>query len=113
MTDCVGHRHILGSAAIWLVSCLMVSPATHPATAIFALMLWTAVCPLRCQEFHGTAAMVFWTPERAILAADSKVIHTGGEPASVECKIRTAGRFSFVVSGFYGKPRSDFDAWAL
>ena len=76
-----------------------------PVVMIFFMPL------LYCQELHGTAALVIWTPERAIIAADSKVTKTNGGPATVACKIRNAGKFSFALSGFYGN--REFDAWAL
>lgn len=77
------------------------------------LILWlVASLPLLSQEAHGTAAIMIWSPERVVLATDSKITHLKGEPPSQACKIRPVGKFFFAASGFYGRPGSDFDAWS-
>ena len=64
-------------------------------------------------DAHGTAAFGLWTPESVILAADSKIVHLRGEPPESACKIRSSGRFYFLLSGFYGRPKTAFDAWKV
>jgi hypothetical protein len=62
-------------------------------------------------QSHGTAALAIWSPERAVLAADSKLSRLDGKQDSAGCKIRAAGRMFFIASGYYGRPGGDFDVW--
>jgi len=80
--------------------------------ALSVLAAFAASCA-KIGDAHGTAAFGFWTPEAVILAADSKIVHLRGEPPESACKIRPSGRFYFLLSGFYGRPKTAFDAWKV
>lgn len=89
----------------------------HCSTKLLAfvvLAFWPVLSwPPSGQGLHGTAALGIWTPERVVLATDSKIRHLKGEPESIGCKIRRSGRFYFAMSGFYGRPGTRFDAWKV
>jgi hypothetical protein len=76
------------------------------------LWLLAIAAPTYCQD-HGTAAFAVWQPDQIVIGTDSKIIHLDNSPADVICKIRPSGRFYFAMSGFYGKPGTDFDVWDI
>ncbi len=70
---------------------------------------------MSAQSLHGTAALAYWTPDKAFLATDSKLSSLENTFASLGqiCKIRRSGRFAVAVSGFYSNSNTGFDAWEL
>jgi hypothetical protein len=81
-----------------------------------AFLLFVQTCHIQnIRPVHGTGAIAIWTPDKIVLAVDSKVRHLDGTQESSHniCKIITVGGFSLAMSGLYDNPATGYDAWEL
>jgi hypothetical protein len=80
------------------------------------LLCWLTPALLWSQSAGGTAGVAIFTPDRAVLAVDSRVTLTDGRASrrgADECKIQSAGRFQLALAGLYDHAETKFDAWRL
>jgi hypothetical protein len=79
----------------------------YPAVALLLLVPAAA---------KATCAIAVWTPDRIIIAADSKetILNPDRGPVSFnECKIRRIGAYYAAVSGVTEHRRTGFDVWRI
>jgi hypothetical protein len=90
-------------------------PQVHRSMALAACIFWVLAHSCFGQAFHGTAAVAIWTPDKIVLATDSKVRHLVGsrEVSYNTCKIIVVDKFSLAMSGIYNNPATGYDAWEL
>jgi len=77
--------------------------------ALAPVVLWS-------QTSSGTTGVAIWTPNRAVLAIDSRVTLTAGDVVrrgTDECKLKSLGRFFVAIAGLYDHAATRFDAWSL
>ena len=68
------------------------------------------------QTSSGTTGVAIWTPERSVLAIDSRITLTVSglmRQGPDECKLRTAGKFVVAIAGLNNHAETNFDAWRL
>jgi hypothetical protein len=83
-----------------------------------AMRWWCLLAPaaMWAQTSSGTTGVAIRTPDRAVLAIDSRVTLSAGDWAgrgADTCKLKPLGRFFVAVAGLYDHRETNFDAWRL
>lgn len=84
-------------------------PAARWVSVLAPVVLWG-------QSSSGTTGVAIWTPDRAVVAIDSRVTLTAGHTSRRgpdTCKIQSTGRFLVAIAGLYDHYATKFSAWRL